>query len=274
MAATPPIYVVSGGVGTSGMQLTRTALAQFPNGDVSVIVVPHVRSEEQLEQIVEQAASRQGIVVHTLVDTVLRSQLIDLARHNHIAAIDLIGPLLQRLSGLLGRQPLGQPGLYRKLREQDLRRIEAIEFAVEHDDGKRAHELLSAEIVLTGVSRVGKTPLSIYLATMGWKVANVPLVKDLNPPSELFEMDSRCVIGLTIEPGQLITYRQRRTHHMGVSANLPYADPTELLEELDYAHQIFRRGRFRVVDTTNKPIEESADEIIGQLGRRLSYRPV
>lgn len=265
----PTIFVVSGGIGASGVQLARTALAQFKNVDVPIIIVPQVRSIEQLEEAIAQASSSGGMIVHTLVDPYLRTRLVDLAQANHIVELDLIGPLLDQLTGCLGQEPLGQPGLYRKMREQDLKLIEAIEFAVEHDDGKRAHELPLAEIVLTGVSRVGKTPLSMYLSTMGWKVANVPIVKGISPPSALFQIDSRRVVGLTIEAGQLVAYRQRRGHHLGIATGSAYTEPGELYEELEFARSVFRQGQFAVVDTTDKPVEESADEIIAHITRRL-----
>jgi regulator of PEP synthase PpsR (kinase-PPPase family) len=265
----PSILIVSGGVGTSGSQLVRTALAQFLTHDITVTIVPQVRHAEELEQVISQAASMNGMIVHTLVDETLRTALTQLAKANHIIEVDLMGPLLQQLTHCMGQKPVGQPGLYRKMREQDLKRIEAIEFAVDHDDGKRAHELHQAEIVLTGVSRVGKTPLSMYLSTLGWKVANVPLVPGVNPPSGLFEIDRRRVFGLTIEPGQLVAYRLRRGHHLGIAVGSSYAAPLELIEELEFAREVFRRGQFAIMDTTDKPIEESADEIIAMISRRL-----
>src|SRR5690606_13623671 len=130
-----------------------------------------------------------------------------------------------------------------------------------------------AEIVLTGVSRVGKTPLSMYLSTLGWKVANVPLVKDIQPTNELFRIDHRRVIGLTIEPGQLVIYRQRCSHHLGLSARTAYTTPVDLVDELEFARSIFRRGRFAVIDTTDKPIEECAEEIVARINASLSRSP-
>jgi len=263
------VFVVSGGLGTSGDQLVRTALAQFANNGTNVSVIPQVRSIEQVQGVIAQASATNGIIVHTLVDEFLRQKLVGLANEHRIVELDLIGPLLGRLSSCLGQEPAGKPGLYRKMREQDLKRIEAIEFAVNHDDGKRANELGEAEIVLTGVSRVGKTPLSMYLSTMGWKVGNVPLVKGIQPPSTLFEIDHRRVIGLMIEPGQLVAYRKRRGQHIGLLGQTAYTMPEELVEELEFAQQVFHRGRFATIDITDKPIEESAEEIIARVEREL-----
>lgn len=263
-----PVFVVSGSSGASGARLVRTALAQFPGAAARVEIVPDVRAGPQVRAVVEQAAAQGGIIAHTLVDSALRGQLVALAQARGVAAVDLIGPLLQALTQTLGQRPAEQPGLYRQLHEEDIKRIEAIEFAVEHDDGKRAHELGQAEIVLTGVSRVGKTPLSMYLSTLGWKAANVPLVKGVAPPPALFEVDRRRVVGLTIEPGQLIAYRQRRGQHLGLPGGA-YTDPEALLEELAFARDLFRQHGFASVDMTDKPVEEGASEIVSHITRRL-----
>lgn len=266
---TPYIFIVTGGVGTSGEQVVRTALAQFEDHRADVQIVGQVTQIGQIAQVVDDAAQSGGMIVHTLVDACLREELVTLARERNVVAIDLIGPLLLSLTRLFQQQPLGQPGLYREMREHYFKRIEAIEFAVAHDDGQRPDRLGEAEIVLIGVSRAGKTPLSMYLSTRGWKVANVPLVPEMIPPDTLFEIDNRRVIGLDIEPAQLIAYRERRQRTLGVPGKSSYTDPEAVYAEVDYARIIFRRGRFAVVPVTDKPIEESADEVIARVSRRL-----
>jgi regulator of PEP synthase PpsR (kinase-PPPase family) len=265
----PPIFVVSGGVGASGEEVVRTVLAQFPAADVPVIIVPHVRQVMELEEVVEQASVTGGTIVHTLVDANLRQAMISLAQKKHVVAIDLMGPLVTRLIQVLGQEPIGQPGLYRQLRESYLKRVEAIEFTVAHDDGQKPHDLPLAEIVLAGVSRVGKTPLSMYLSVLGWKVANVPLILEVPPPQELFRIDPRRVVGLTIDPDQLLAHRQWRQRRLGVpGGSLGYTDPARLYEEAEAARRMFRTSGFAVVDVTDKPIESSAEEIITLITRR------
>ena len=261
------IFIISGGTGASGGQLVRTVLAQFPNVEVPVEIIPEIRHVAQLEEIVARASAVNGVIVHTLVDIPLRRELIALAHKRQVIEIDLMGSLLDQLAQRLDQRPLGQPGLYRKQNEEDLKRIEAIEFTVEHDDGKRVYEVALAEIVLVGVSRVGKTPLSMYLATLGWKVANIPLIKDIRPPDELFQIDRERVVGLTIEPGQLVLHRRQRERHMGTPPLPTYAEAQASAEELDYAHTVFRKGQFRIVDTTDKPIEEAAQEVLNIVRR-------
>lgn len=266
---TAPIYVISGGTGASGGQLVNTALAQFQDVDTPVTIVPEVRHEEQLEDITSQAAATGGVIVHTLVDADLRHRLNNLSRQHKVAALDLIGPLLLQLTDFLGREPLGQPGLYRQLRAEHFKRMDAFEFAVRHDDGRKTDELDQAEIVLVGVSRVGKTSLNMYLSMEGWKTANVPLVKDIPLPPALFEIDPRRVVGLIVDPVQLGVYRHHRQRSLGMPANTPYTDPAEHVAEIEFSRRTFRRAKFAIIDTTGKPIEESADEIIARVTHRL-----
>lgn len=258
----PPIYVVSGGVGASGEQLVQTVLAQFPDHHMPVITLGNVRQVTQLKRVIAQAKQTGGIVAHTLVDDRLRAMLIDLARAEDVAAIDLMGPLLSRLEGVLKRKALGQPGLYRQFHRAYYERVSAIEFTMAHDDGQHPAGWPQADIILTGVSRAGKTPLSMYLAVLGWKVANIPLVPEVPPPPEIFKLKRDRVIGLTIRPDQLIVFREQRYRQLGVPVPLDYIDPRRIGAEVQAALRVFRRGRFAVIDVTDKPIETSADEII------------
>jgi regulator of PEP synthase PpsR (kinase-PPPase family) len=265
----PPIYIVSGGVGTSGEQLVHTVLAQFPESRVPVITVGHVRQPEQIEAVVAQAHATGGTIVHTMVDGHLRDCLVRLAQERGVVAIDLMGPLMSRLAELLGQEPAGHPGLYRQLHQDYFERVAVIDFAMAHDDGRHPAGWPLADIVLVGPSRVGKTPLSMYLSVLGWKVANVPLVMGLAPPAELFQVDSRRVIGLSIEPGQLLGHRQQRQRHLGAPGPTAYTDPVAIYEEMEAARRVFKQGGFSTIDVTDKPIEASADEIIALITRRF-----
>jgi len=268
-AAPPPIFVVSGGVGTSGQQLVSTVLAQFAGPEVPMVVIPHVRSALEIQQVVERAASAGGTIVHTLVNGDLRRALAGLAQDRGVVAIDLMGDLLDRLAVMLGQQPAGKPGLFRQRREAYFERVAAIEFTVAHDDGLRIEDLPKADIVLAGVSRSGKTPLSMYLSVMGWKVANVPFILSLAPPPELSQVDRRRVVGLVVDPGQLIIHRRWRQQSLGIPKDSPYMNAEDVYEEAQAAHRFFRRQGFGTVNTTDKPIETSAEEVIDLVTRRL-----
>ncbi len=261
------MYVVSGSEGASGEGLARSLLAQFVGVEVPLILAPFVREPEQVEKVIRQAAQTRGIVLHTLVDANLRHLLIRLAWEQNVLSVDLAGPLLARLSEALGQQPLGEPGRYRHLQHEYVKRAEAIECGLKHDDGRDPRGWPLADIVLVGVSRVGKTPLSAYLSVRGWKVANVPLSPPQPPPPELFRLDRRRVVGLTMAPGELVTYRRQRL--LGIPVTVDYSEAADVYDEVEAARRIFRRGGFPVVDLTDKSIEKSAEEIVALVNRRL-----
>jgi regulator of PEP synthase PpsR (kinase-PPPase family) len=271
-ADTHTILIVSGGAGTSGEQLVNTVLAQFPEANVRVVIIPHVRSEEQLTEVLQRAKSSQAILVHTLVNADLRRQLVELAEDQGVTAIDLMGSLMDELTQVLGQAPLGQPGLYRQLHQPYFDRVAAIDYSMAHDDGKNPQTWHEAEVLLAGVSRAGKTPLSLYLAVLGWKVANVPIVPGLELAPELYRLDPQRVIGLTIEPGQLLQHRQQRQRQLGVPGLSDYTNPRKIFAELEFAEEIFHRGGFSVIDVTDKPIESSADEVIRLVSGRFKLR--
>jgi regulator of PEP synthase PpsR (kinase-PPPase family) len=255
------VFVVSDGSGGTAEQVLKAALMQFEGAAVEVKRWPEVRTEEQIRQVVQEAKQVAAFVVHTLVSDDLRDAMLRESRLYHVEAIDLMGPLLARLSHQLSISPAEKPGLFRQLNEEYFRRIETMEFAFHHDDGRRAHELDKAEIVLVGVSRTFKTPLSIYLAFLGWFVANVPVVMGIDLPPGLFDLKHSCVIGLTIDPARLAALRRVRAQRLG-GATGNYADPVTVRQEVAYALHLFQAQRWPVIEVTGKPIEETATEIL------------
>lgn len=271
---TSPVYLVSGASGASGEHLIETVLAQFPRIHVPVIKLTHVRKKEQVKEIIRKASGADATIVHTLVDAGLRRELIRLGEKHNVTTIDLMGGLLDRLERVLGCPSKGKPGLYGKLHKEYFDRIAAIEFTMAHDDGQRAHDLASADIVLTGVSRCGKTPLSMYLAVQGWKVANVPLILEVPPPHELLKVNRRHVIGLSIAYEHLMVHRRERQAGMGISGPSKYTDRSIVLQELEAARKIFKKGGFHVISVTDKPIESIAEEITEYLNTGLQSKAV
>ncbi len=263
-----PIYIVSGGVGASGEQLVNTVLAQFPNARVTVNVVGNARQREQIERVVTDAKKSNGLIVHTLVETRLREQIVNRAQAENIVAIDLMGDLLAELASITGETPLQQPGLYRQMHQTQFQRVEAIQYTLDHDDGRNPQDWQYADILLAGVSRTGKTPLSVYLSVLGWKVANYPIVPELSVPQELFAINRDRVIGLTISLDQLVMLREHRFSQMRASRSASYVDPEKIEEELRTAQKIFQRGGFTVIDVTDQPIETSANEVIKHITRK------
>lgn len=263
----PPIFIVSGGIGASGEQVVNTVLAQFPDTKVPVITIRNVRHPEQLQKVIDQAKGQGATIVHTLVETELRQRLVLLAHEHGVIAIDLMGALLERLESVLGQPPVEKPGLYRQHNRPYFERIEAIEYALKHDDGQNREGWSAADVVLVGVSRTGKTPLSIYLSVLGWKAANYPIVPELPIPPELYQLDPARVIGLKIDLDRLLTFRRRRTGQLGISGQTAYTDPARIEEELELAGSVFKKGGFFTIDVTDKTVELSADEIIKRIGR-------
>jgi len=227
-----------------------------------VAATPTVGSRQDIAAAYQAAHDANAGVAHALVNSQLRQAALFFARHFNVPSVDLLGAAILRLADILELSPTNRPDLFQPIGEDYFRRIEAIEFAVAHDDGLRAHELDRAEIVLTGVSRTSKTPLSMYLASHGWLVANVPLVANTEPPPQLFLADPTRVFALTIEAERLALLRRVRLTRLGMSAPTDYAELDYIREELRHARDIFRRGGWGMIDVTSKSIEESASEII------------
>lgn len=261
-----PIFIISDSTGDTATRVARAALRQFGDERVPVQVFPNVGDRETLERILKSAALAEAFVVTSLVSAEQRAFAMELAKAYRILLVDVIGQLITQLSGWLGQAPQSQPGLLHKTDAAYFRRIEAVEFTVKLDDGKDHRLLHQADIVLTGVSRTSKTPLSVFLAYKGYKVANVPLVLDHTPPRELFEVDPRRVFALTIEPASLQQIRQQRLRTMGVQNHSVYGDMDYILAELDYAEALFRKNRqWRLINVTGRAVEETAGIILQTL---------
>ncbi|MDO9614709.1 MAG: pyruvate, water dikinase regulatory protein [Bacteroidota bacterium] len=267
-----PIYIVSGGKGLAGNNMVHSLLIQYPNNNVPVIIVPNIHEEIQLIKLVDKAKQENGLIAHTMVNRKLRSLLRKLCEEKGVKHIDFMGELADYLDEKLQIPYLQSPGLYREINQQYFDRIEAIEFTLNHDDGLQPQKLHKAEIILTGVSRSGKTPLSVYLAMYGWKVANIPLVNGIDPPKELFEVDPHRVFGLSISPGHLISHRIKRLRSLGNPENANYVDEQLVMKEIRNANFIFEKGGFTILNVSNKPVETSANEILNIMANRFEYR--
>ncbi|HSR29791.1 MAG TPA: pyruvate, water dikinase regulatory protein [Anaerolineae bacterium] len=263
------VYVVSDATGGTARRVVEAALAQFSGAKVQVEQIPGVRDAAEVRRVIKNAATEGGTIVHTLALPELRRVMLTEGRRRHVATIDLMGPLLARLSESLELAPLAKPGLLQQLDESYFERIGAIDFSVRHDDGRNPDDLPEADLVLVGVSRTSKTPISIFLAYRGWRVANVPIVANLDPPPALFRVDRRKIVALTILPERLAKLRQARLSRLARGVSLNYAQMDHIQQELDWGELILRRERWATVDVTNKSIEECASEIIALQDRRV-----
>lgn len=255
------VYAVSDGTGRTAEQAALAALTQFHSHEVQVVLRAEVRTEAQIDEIVEEVVAEKGFIVHTLVSETLRAHIQKECRTHNINSIDLMGPLLLRLTQFLNENPQGEPGLYFELNKEYFKRIDSMQFAFNHDDGLRDEEYDRAEIILVGVSRTFKTPLSIFLAYKGWFVANYPVVLDVDPPESLLEKPYGTVFGLSTQAHDLSGLRKARQEYLGGNTG-SYSSVEFVRRELDYAQKIFNRQGWPVITVTNKPIEEIASEIL------------
>lgn len=265
------VYVVSDSVGETAELVVKAVATQFNGGQVEVRRSSYVEEIDDIEDVLLLAKDSRAIIAYTIVIPELKEFLDRRAKDEGILAVDLLDPLMNAFETKLGREPHHQPGLMRKLDEEYFRKIEAIEFAVKYDDGRDPRGILKADIVLIGVSRTSKTPLSMFLAHKRFKVANVPLVPEVPPPEELYKIPRKNCIGLIISPDKLNEIRKERLKSLGLASRANYASYQRILEELDYAEKIMKRVGCPVIDVSNKAIEETAGLIMEILKKERSY---
>jgi regulator of PEP synthase PpsR (kinase-PPPase family) len=259
------VFIISDGTGRTAEQVLSAALVQFENMKVQTKIYPHVSTEKQILEIIAEAGLTKGLVVFTVVSQKLRDVINKQCRLYDLETIDLIGPLLAHFSHHFSYEPSEKPGIYYEMNKSYFKRIEAVEYTLRHDDGQRIEELDKAEVVILGVSRTVKTPVSIYLAHKGWLVANIPIVLGIEPPDELFSIPPERVFCLVTSPTHLAELRKVREKHLGGNLG-DYAKPSFVLKELEYSYSIFRRQPgWTKIDVTNKPIEEISMEILSGL---------
>jgi len=262
------IFVVSDATGETAEKVVLAALSQFETASVILTRHQDVRTESQVSTLLKEAADKDALIVYTIISPKLRALLRRRALRQKVPAVDLMGSLLTQLQSHLDRSPLSQPGLLHRIDEDYFRRIEAVDFTVKHDDGQNPQTLHDADIVLVGISRTTKTPLSIYLAREGWKVANVPLIYGIAPPEELLEVDQRRIVGLTIDPQRLVQIRKARVRHLPVRSGteIEYADMDYVMKETASSKELFaQHPGWIVLDVTGRAVEELANEIVSRV---------
>ncbi len=258
------VYIVSDSLGETAEFVARAVVTQFNGGKAEYRRIPYVSDKQHLKEILDEASEYNSIVAYTLVVEELKEFLEEEAKKRNLPTVDVLGPMMEVVKQVTGYEPRQEPGLLHKLDENYFRKVEAVEFAVKYDDGKAPRGILHADIILIGVSRTSKTPLCMYLAHKRIKAANIPLVPEINPPEELFNIpkDGAKVIGLTIKPDILNKIRQERLKTLGLQANADYASMERILAELDYAEKIMKRLGCPIIDVSNKAVEETASKIL------------
>lgn len=259
--STPIIYVISDAAGETGEAVVKAAIAQFHPRTVEVRRIPYIESKHHIDKVIEKAKLHEAFIVFTLVIPELRDYLIEQARKGQVNCIDVLGPVLNQLELRIG-ESRHQPGKIHELNEDYFKKVEAVEFAVKYDDGKDPRGIILADIVLVGVSRTSKTPLSMYLAHKKYKVANVPLVPEIKPPEELFQISKHKIIGLHINTLVLNRIRIERLKSLGLASDAAYAKLERIEKELHYSQSWMDQLDCHVIDVSNKAVEETASIIM------------
>jgi hypothetical protein len=263
-----PIFIVSGGSGETALRMVQAALTQFSRGDDALVRrFQNVKDRQDLDRIFELAAEKRAILVHTTVSGDLRTYIAQRCADLRLTQLDLFGDLMSTLGLYLREAPEERPGAFHAVGDRYFRRIEAIEFALRFDDGQDLSGLEHADIVLVGLSRTSKTPLSMYLAMEGYKVMNVPLVKGVPTPPELDRIPQGRIVGLTIQPDRLQEIRLHRIQRLGARGSADaYGDMGQILDELTWADEVFKaHRRWPVLDVTGRSIEETAGLVLDRV---------
>lgn len=265
------VYVVSDAAGDTGELVVRAAIAQFHPIVADIRRAPFITNEAALDQVAQKVKQLDAIVMYTLVIPRLRDYMKQLAKQLDIQAIDLLGSFIEKLELRTGRQSRHEPGLNHVLDADYFKKVEAVEFAVKYDDARDTSGVSKADIVLVGVSRTSKTPLSMYLAHQKFKVANVPLVPEIKPPDELFRVPRSKIIGLTINLSDLNSIRIERLKALGLPDTALYATPERIQYELNYANSIMERLQCTIIDVSHRAVEETASLIMEKF-RKLNLQ--
>lgn len=264
------IYIISDGTGETAATMIRAAIVQYAQKDIQIVRCKNVRSDAQVDSVIDEAAEADAIVIHTVVSPALRTRIAESAAAKNLKQVDLLGPLLNGLDTYFDVHSPAQAGLLRSVDTRYFKRIEAIEYTVKNDDGKNLSNLDEADIILVGISRTSKTPLSIFLSHKGWKVANIPLVVDQPLPEQLMKVDQRKIVGLIIDADSLSRIRRNRLEKFGQDPGGEYARMSYIDREIQYAQEIFKKNRrWPVFNVTERALEETATEITRIIASRM-----
>ena len=253
------IYTISDSLGGTSQKLVSAVMAQYPDLVFNNSYrFPFINKESELLDILQDAIKDDAVVISTLVDSHLAAAAREFSRVNHLSYLDLMNPFFEIIKEKTDTQPIEVPGVLHRLDTEYFNKISAIEFAVKYDDGKNPQGFLESDLVILGVSRTSKTPLSIYLANKGYKVSNLPLIPEVPLPQILDKVDRRRMIGLVCDPDKLAKVRSNRLDALGLTQTTSYTDIEKIYEELDYSKKVFQKYQAHVNNMTDKSIEETA----------------
>lgn len=266
------LHLVSDSTGETVASVARASLAQFDTVDAEEHIWSLVRTRGQLEKVIHALDTHPGVVMFTLVDANMRDELRQAAAKRGLPCIPILGHVVRELSNYLGEEATGAPGQQYELSEDYFARIDAINFALEHDDGQATWELEESDIVIVGPSRTSKSPTCVYLAYRGFKAANVPFVPNCPLPENLTSLKQPLVVGLTIAGDRLIEIRSSRLIAMNQDTNTDYVSEEHVREEIENSKRMFRQQGWPVIDVTRRSVEETATLMIQYRQRQVEKR--
>ncbi|MFD2305810.1 pyruvate, water dikinase regulatory protein [Enterococcus termitis] len=259
------IFVISDSAGETASKLAAASMAQYPTVDFSLFRRTFAKEEEKLKKALEDAKRENAMVLHTIVNDRLVKIANDFFEEHDMYHFDILTPPVAEIERLTGVAPTREPGALHHLNENYFKRIEAMEFAVKYDDGKDPRGFLEADVLLLGVSRTSKTPLSLFLANKNLKVANLPLIPEAHLPKQLWETNPKKIVGLTNDPDILNGIRKERMRTYGLPADTSYSDIEKIRKELEFANDLYQKIGCEVINVASLSIEETASMILNAL---------
>ncbi|MGX7245194.1 pyruvate, water dikinase regulatory protein [Enterococcus quebecensis] len=259
------IFVISDSAGETASKLAAASMAQYPSVDFSLFRRTFAKEEVKLRKALEDAKRENAMVLHTIVNERLVKIANDFFEEHNLYHFDILTPPVAEIERLTGIAPTREAGALHHLNENYFKRIEAMEFAVKYDDGKDPRGFLEADVLLLGVSRTSKTPLSLFLANKNLKVANLPLIPEAHLPKQLWETNPKKIVGLTNDPDILNGIRKERMRTYGLPADTSYSDIEKIRKELAFANDLYEKLGCVVINVASLSIEETASMILNAL---------
>ena len=262
------VFVVSDSTGETAEKVARAAISQFSIPEVRLKRFLLIDSELKLREIITEAAEKKALVIFTLVKDGLRNIMLQESAEKGIVSIDIIGPVLNSIANILNLSPERKPGLIHRVNDEYFKRIDALEYAVKHDDGQRIDEVLEADALILGISRTSKTPLCLFLAQRGFKAANIPIIDSQVIDDTVFKVQRSKIFGLVSDAGRISNLRKERLKRMGLSLSQDYVSKESIEKELAHSMSIYAKLNAYIIDITDKSIEEVAADIISRINNK------
>ncbi|MQS76056.1 pyruvate, water dikinase regulatory protein [Companilactobacillus halodurans] len=259
------VFVLSDGVGETALRVAKAAFIQFPEMDTTYTKYPFIKNDEQLKNILNEAKAKNSVILHTIVSEEICEVINKFCQENGLTYYDILNPIIGTFSQMTHQKPIRKKGLLHELDKNYFDMISAMEFTISNDDGQNPKGLLEADLVLLGISRTSKTPLSLYLANKNIRVANLPLGPSMSLPDQLWDVDRSKIVGLTNDMNVLLKIRRQRMIAYGLNPDATYSDEDEIKKELDYSDKIYKKLGCPVINTADRSIEETAAIIMEKL---------